>query len=1036
MDLPRNLIDEIRHGNVALFLGSGASIGAVDDKGRAPPLADELRDRISDKFLESDFKERPLPVVGELAESQTDLFTFQEFVASQFEKIKPAVFHHLLAGFRWRALITTNYDRLVEDAYKGAKDPIQSLVPAYSNEDQLDKMLRAADQVALLKLHGCITLTRREDLPLILTPDQYATHRENRDLLFARFADIAREYTVVFVGHSLQDHDVRAVLVDLNKRLKSRPTYYFVSPGTTEVEKRFWAQRKVQVLPGSFEEFLTALDAELPRPLRPLLRKIDPEHPVRRLFLEDVPVPENVLELLASHAELVHAGQEYEKGNPERFFRGFDFAWYPVREGLDVRRRLVDTLLSDVIIRPETDRPSKTDFYAVKAEAGSGKSILLRRVAWEAATEADSLVLFTRPFGDPRIEDIAHLCRLTGRRVFLFFDQAAVHVSQLVEIIEGARKEDIPLTILTSERVNEWNMSCESLDPFLSDSFPLHYLSESEIEDLVRLLEKHRCLGPGLEKKTFEERCLQFKEKAGRQLLVALHEATTGVRFEEILENEYDAIHPTRAQQLYLTVCVLNRLRVPVRAGLISRVHEIPFEDFRKELFAPLEKVIYVQEWESTGDYYYAARHPEIAQIVFTRILSKTEDRFNEYVRLIGNLNLAYSTDRESFRGLLRAKALHELFPDYKDVKAIFQKAEEVGPKEAYLFQQRANYERIRPDGNLRDAEQYLETALELDPRDLSVPHTLAELYRTKAEKAERSLEKEKHRQAARAILGDLKRRDRSRSYPKVTLVKLGIDEVRDLLYSPDATDREIDEAIRNVEKTLERSLQEHPDEQFLLSAEADFSALVADHERSFKALQRAVRANPRDPYLAGRFAKALERKSELTEAAEVLEEALKSNRGDMRLNYRYADLLRRTGQRDPDTLAALFERAFTEGDRNYEAQFWFARFAFESAEPARRDRAYGVFKNLSKAWVSHAQKVEVRDVISDHRGPIHFRGTVERLEESYGRIRRDGPGDLIFVHMDNVPEGTWSKMRRGERVAFQVGFCYRGPKAVEVELI
>jgi len=60
------------------------------------------------------------------------------------------------------------------------------------------------------------------------------------------------------------------------------------------------------------------------------------------------------------------------------FLSGFDLGWYPINANLDVRRNLTDVVLNDVILRPEEDRPSMTDLYLVKAEAGAGKSVFLR----------------------------------------------------------------------------------------------------------------------------------------------------------------------------------------------------------------------------------------------------------------------------------------------------------------------------------------------------------------------------------------------------------------------------------------------------------------------------------------------------------------------------------------------------------------------------------------------------------------------------------------------------------------------------------
>jgi len=297
------------------------------------------------------------------------------------------------------------------------------------------------------------------------------------------------------------------------------------------------------------------------------------------------------------------------------------------------------------------------------------------------------------------------------------------------ELLEFARSRRLPLTLITAERVNEWNVRCESLEELLSDQYQLYYLSRSEIETLVRLLTKYDALGPFLAHKTFEERVNEFEKKTGRQLLVALHEATQGLPFEEILLDEYQNIIPPEAQRLYLTVCTLNRLRVPVRAGLISRVHGIPFETFRARLFRPLEHVVHTVQmpW---GDFAYQARHSEIAQIVFQQVLTESTERFNEYIRIIRALNPIYSVDHQALRGMLRAKWIHELFPRYEDAKAIYDSATEIMGDDAYLLQQRANYERIRPNGNLPLAQALLDKSRQLEPSDSTIVHTLAEVLR------------------------------------------------------------------------------------------------------------------------------------------------------------------------------------------------------------------------------------------------------------------------------------------------------------------
>lgn len=1034
MEIPRSLIEDVRAGRVILFLGAGASVGATDGAGKKPPLGNDLRDLLVEAFLDPSFKNRSLADVAELAISERSLPEVQDFIASKFRDLEPSEFHRALTTLKWRAIATTNYDQVIERAYQACEDRVQDYVPILSDEDRVDEKLRGDKTVALLKLHGCVTVTHREDLPLILTLDQYATHRDNREYVFQRFEGWAREYPVVFVGYRFEDSNIREVLLRLTRTKVSRPRYFLVAPDLTDVDARFWESKKVTVLPGTLKKFVGALDREIPANIRPLLKRVVVDHPIRALYRSTGEISPAIRDLLDQDVEYVHAGMPEGEGSAKAFYRGFGLGWFPVRGGLDVRRRLTDTLLTDVVVRPDEDRPSVADFYAVKAPAGSGKTLLLRRLAWEAATDADALTLWVRSHGEPDPDALAQLHAATGRRLFLVWDDAASNLGPIRRVVSYARDNTLPLTVITAERVNEWNMAGNELSTLVADEFELRRLSESEIGVLVDLLEQHDCLGPNLRRKNRAERIEEFVKIADRRLLVALHEATTGPPFADILEDEYSNIRPARAQQLYLTVCVLNRLRTPVRAGLISRVHGIPFEEFREELFAPLDHVVQVHEHRATGDYLYRARHPEIAQIVFTRLLSNRDDMLNEYLRIIGNLNLAFQSDRESFRGLLRAHSLHQLFPDYRDVRAIFEKAEEVGGKEAYFYQQRANYERLRPDGNFDDAEEFLRIAKELDPRDISINHTLAGLFRAKAEASEKSLARMRYREEARSLLRSILRDRRQDEYSRVTLVRLGIDELRDTLSDPDASDREIDEQIRKVDRSLTEALQQHPDAQYLLTAEADFSSLVADDSRSLRALRQASKANPRDPYVANRLARALLKKGERDEARAVLRSALDGNRGDLRLNFQYGEILRLTGEENVDALAYHFERAFTPGDHNHEAQFWFARYAFESADDRLRTKGRETFRHLRTARMSHESRVAVRDTIGTSEKPAVFQGSMERLEQTYGKIRRDGPADLIFVHSNNVSDDTWEGLATGMRVCFTVGFCMNGPTAIDLE--
>jgi cold shock CspA family protein len=1036
MELPEIVISSVRSGQVMLFLDGSAFLNyQLSDKERVPS-EDSLRDALSKEFLNGNYSEESLQWVTELAISETDIGTVQDFIADKFRGLQPAAFHSILPTFRWKGIITTSFHRLIESTYEKSNNRVQELVPIVSNDDRIDEKLQSVNSLALLKLHGCITRTQDPNLPLIVATDQYSTHGENRVRLFKAFYEWCYDSTVIFIGDKSNDLVLRSILLQVLKEVKNRPPYYLIKSQVTAAEKVLWESKRVTVLDGNYETFLNSIDRCISKNLRPLAQALQIKHPIQKKFVKNEPVVGSLKDLLIHDVEYIHESIETQEGNPKQFYKGFELGWYPIIKDFDVRRRLTDTVLYDVILKPESDRLTLSELYVIKAEAGAGKTIFLRRLAWESATQANVVCLFMQPLSTINFEALRELYRLVNERIFVFIDAAADNVSLILKLLEESRYFEIKLTIVTAERLNEWNMSCERLSSYVSNQYQLNYLSQVEILALVKLLHKYDALGPHLQDKNLEDRAKEFEEKAGRQLLVALHEATMGRPFEEIILDEYKNIYPKQAQDLYLSVCLLNRLGSPVRAGLISRVHEITFQDFQEKLFKPLEDVVQVKGNSSKGDFYYTSRHPQIAQIIFEEVLTDDTDRYNEYIRVIRQLNISYDTDNESFRKLINARALSKIFVSPDDVRAIFDIAKEDGNESAYLYQQMANYERLIPNGNYQLAEEYIQLALDLAPRDSSILHTQAEFAATRARKAQHPLERQKFCNQARSILESLIDKPQSDSYARVTYLKLAIDDLKYILERHESTDREIEEAIRNIEKILETTKQKYPEDPFISNSEADFANLLNDNHRVLKALEIAFEANHRDPYITMRLAHFYKSQNNLELAKSCLSKALNSQTLNKELNYEYAQISRAIDSSNVESLAYYYRKAFSKGDQNYYAQFWYARYLFESNEVEKINESKKIFDDLrQKAPIRYESRIIVHDCIKENYINKLFLGRIVRIEAEHGFIIVDGRGDNIYFHRNNLNEETWNDIKTKSRVSFNIGFTFNGPTAVELKV-
>ena len=268
MDIPPNLIEQLSSGHTVLVLGAGASLGASDQDGKPSPRTDELRDMLCNKFLGGRLKTRSLSQVAEYAISETSLVVVQDFIRQVFEPLRPTAAHLLLPSFRWWGIATTNYDRLIEVGYQEAKKPAQRAVPLIENGDLVDRYARDPGNVLLLKLHGCITRIANPSCPLILTIDQYVDHRTGRSRLFEQLTDWGYEHPLVFVGHSLQDPDLRQIIKDLTKSATARSRYFCVVPDADPIEQRSLEQHRITILLG------TSLD--LDAMVKPVMAELGP----------------------------------------------------------------------------------------------------------------------------------------------------------------------------------------------------------------------------------------------------------------------------------------------------------------------------------------------------------------------------------------------------------------------------------------------------------------------------------------------------------------------------------------------------------------------------------------------------------------------------------------------------------------------------------------------------------------------------------------------------------------------------------------
>jgi SIR2-like domain len=213
-----DLIDSIIERKAIAFIGSGVSAGA-----HLPDWPALLRELIETGFkrqnLSASEKDELLawatkPDYLMLADAIRDRLTrpvFQDFLARKFNETKanPTALHKALAAIPFAAFVTTNFDRLFENAWSDVHHNSLEVLTHLDRSALRNPLGR--DFPFLLKTHGCASKPDTLVLGLKEFRDSIHDNRPCQTLLQSIFL----RYQVLFIGHSLTDPDLLFLLDQL-----------------------------------------------------------------------------------------------------------------------------------------------------------------------------------------------------------------------------------------------------------------------------------------------------------------------------------------------------------------------------------------------------------------------------------------------------------------------------------------------------------------------------------------------------------------------------------------------------------------------------------------------------------------------------------------------------------------------------------------------------------------------------------------------------------------------------------------------------
>ncbi|NJO92617.1 MAG: hypothetical protein HC831_29380 [Chloroflexia bacterium] len=191
----------------------------------------------------------------------------------------------------------------------------------FVRDERINDKIKTISDLPYIKLHGCITVINDEKIPLILTIDHYVTHKKNRIRLFERLNDLAKQHSFLFVGHSLEDSDIREILLNIGSDMTVRMRSYIVAPDVKPAMERFWGTKKITTINCRFSEFMEELERKIDVTSIPDGKtkniKENAEHPIFKRLLSSQNKPSEILINFISN-DATFPDKTFCKLNPSR----------------------------------------------------------------------------------------------------------------------------------------------------------------------------------------------------------------------------------------------------------------------------------------------------------------------------------------------------------------------------------------------------------------------------------------------------------------------------------------------------------------------------------------------------------------------------------------------------------------------------------------------------------------------------------------------------------------------------------------------
>jgi hypothetical protein len=207
----KNLVESVRDSECMIFLGAGSSTAMGGQRGL--PTGSQLSQTLARQCDYPGVDKWDFLRVAQYYELVQSGHRLRKAIQREVDiDIAPGELHKLIAGLPIKYVLTTNYDRLMETAFRDAGKQVRVSVYDIHGTTQQSVDGATIDKPIVYKLHGTI-----DDLSTMLcTEDDIVQFLAciilGNPPLLQGIKQLFEDYTILFIGYGLRDWNIRTMI--------------------------------------------------------------------------------------------------------------------------------------------------------------------------------------------------------------------------------------------------------------------------------------------------------------------------------------------------------------------------------------------------------------------------------------------------------------------------------------------------------------------------------------------------------------------------------------------------------------------------------------------------------------------------------------------------------------------------------------------------------------------------------------------------------------------------------------------------------